>query len=78
MGWGEETTYYLVMTSGSSLGYSMTEGDDRGGETYTTYFDSNYEWVGNEYDNDYGSEVTSELTLLMIHMAHISLRAEKM
>ena len=62
MGWGEETTYYLVNESGSSLlGYSMSEEFDTDTNTegaeeqYTAYFDSNYEWVGNEYENDYGS-----------------------
>ena len=24
-------------------------------EQYTTYFNTNHEWVGNEYANDYGS-----------------------
>ena len=56
LGWGIETTYYSVTDSGSSLlGYSMVEGDGRGDEQYTSYFDTNHEWVGNEYENDYGS-----------------------
>ena len=57
LGWGIETTYYSVTESGSSLlGYSMVEGDEREGEDqYTSYFDTNHDWVGNEYENDYGS-----------------------
>ena len=61
-GWGVETTYFAVTDSGSSLlGYSMVESFDTDPDTegmeeqYTAYFDTNHEWVGNEYENDYGS-----------------------
>ena len=69
-GWGVETTYFAVTDPGSSLlGYSMVESFDTDPDTegteeqYTAYFDTNHEWVGNEYENDYGSGAISGLTL---------------
>ena len=54
MGWGVETTYYSVGDSGSSLlGYSTSEGSES--ETFTSFYDSDYMWVGNVNEDDRGS-----------------------
>ena len=47
-------------------------------ETYTAYFNTDHEWVGNEYANAYGSGSYFELMLQTIQvLLHISLRAAK-
>ena len=51
MGWGVETTYYSVGDSGSSLlGYSTSEGSEC--ETFTSFYDTDYMWVGNVNEDD--------------------------
>ena len=55
MGWSVETTYYSVSEEGSSLlGYSTEESVN--GETFTSFYDTEYMWVGNLNANDDGSQ----------------------
>ena len=61
LGWGVETTYYqLTAQAVAFLAIQCEEFDTDPNtegmeEQYTAYFDTNHEWVGNEYANDYGS-----------------------